>query len=251
MGALVALGPEKLPRLQEINVDGRVLVFTVAVSLLTGLVFGIAPALHASKPELQQTLKEGGTATRGRHWLRNLLVVGEVAVAMILLVGAGLMLNSFLRLQRVNPVINTGNLLSVKINLPKTRYSDSTMAARFFQELIHKVEVLPGVNSTSLSTVQPLSEVATNDPFVIEQARFIADRARQGGTPGEKAIEFAFRLVLGRSPSPEELRWSHDFLEEHRRLLAEEHTPADLAALQAFGSLCQLLLNTSEFLYLN
>ena len=87
---------------------------------------------------------------------------------MILLVGAGLMLNSFLRLQRVNPVINTGNLLSVKINLPKTRYSDSTMAARFFQELIHKVEVLPGVNSTSLSTVQPLSEVATNDPFVIE-----------------------------------------------------------------------------------
>lgn len=97
--------------------------------------------------------------------------------------------------------------------------------------------------------LQPLTML--NDPFVIEQARFIADRARQGGTPGEKAIEFAFRLVLGRSPSPEELRWSHDFLEEHRRLLAEEHTPADLAALQAFGSLCQLLLNTSEFLYLN
>lgn len=97
--------------------------------------------------------------------------------------------------------------------------------------------------------LQPLTML--NDPFVIEQARFIAERARQGGTPGEGAIELAFRLVLGRVPSTDEVHWSRSFLEEHRRLLTQEKVPADQAPLQAFAVLCQLLLNTSEFLYLN
>jgi len=167
--ALVALSPENLPRLQEINVDGRVLLFTLTLSVLTGLIFGLAPALQASKPDLQQTLKEGGAAaTRGRHWMRNLLVVGEVAIAMTLLVGAGLMLNSFLRLQRVNPVVNAGKLLSVEINLSETRYPKPAQAATFFQELIRRVESLPGVERVSLSTIQPLSGVAENNPFCIE-----------------------------------------------------------------------------------
>jgi putative ABC transport system permease protein len=167
--ALVALSPDNLPRLQEIDVDGRVLFFTLALSVLTGLIFGLAPALQASRPRLQHTLKEGGAAaTRGRHWLRNLLVVGEVAVAMTLLVGAGLMLNSFVRLQRVNPVVNAGKLLSVQIDLPETRYPKAAQAATFFQDLIRRVESLPGVESASLSTVQPLSGVAVNDPFSIE-----------------------------------------------------------------------------------
>jgi putative ABC transport system permease protein len=167
--ALVALSPDNLPRLQEIDVDGRVLFFTLALSLLTGLIFGLAPALQASRPNLQHTLKEGGAAaTRGRHWLRNLLVVGEVAIAMTLLVGAGLMLNSFVRLQRVNPVVNAGKLLSVQIDLPETRYPEAAQASTFFQELIRRVESLPGVESASLSTVQPLSGVAVNDPFSIE-----------------------------------------------------------------------------------
>jgi putative ABC transport system permease protein len=166
---LVALGPENLPRLREIDVDGRVLFFTLALSVLTGLIFGLAPALQASRPNLQHTLKEGGAAaTRGRHWLRNLLVVGEVAIAMTLLVGAGLMLNSFVRLQRVNPVVNADKLLSVQINLPETRYPEATQASTFFQELIRRVESLPGVERASLSTVQPLSGVAVNDPFSIE-----------------------------------------------------------------------------------
>jgi putative ABC transport system permease protein len=167
--ALVALGHDNLPRLQEINVDGRVLFFTLALSVLTGLIFGLAPALQASRPDLQHTLKEGvAAATRGRHWLRNLLVVGEVAIAMTLLVGAGLMLNSFVRLQRVNPVVNAGKLLSVEIDLPETRYPKPAQAATFFQELIRRVESLPGVERVSLSTVQPLSGASRNDPFCIE-----------------------------------------------------------------------------------
>jgi putative ABC transport system permease protein len=167
--ALLALSPDNLPRLHEINVDGRVLFFTVAISVLTGLVFGIAPAIQASKPDLQHTLKDGGaTATRGRHWLRSLLVVGEVATAMVLLIGAGLMLNSFLRLQRVDPVVDAGKLLSVAITLPGNRYPEPAQAGTFYQELLRRVETLPGVESAALSTIQPLSGNAINDPFSIE-----------------------------------------------------------------------------------
>ncbi|MGH9938217.1 MAG: FtsX-like permease family protein, partial [Blastocatellia bacterium] len=167
--ALVALGPENLPRLKEINVDGRVLFFTLAISALTGLIFGLAPALQASRPNLQHTLKEGGAAAaRGRHWLRNLLVAGEVAVAMTLLVGAGLMLNSFLRLQRVDTVVDVDKVLSVEINLPSTRYTKLTQATAFYQELVRKVESLPGVEGVSLSNVLPLSAFALNDVLGVE-----------------------------------------------------------------------------------
>jgi len=176
--ALVALGPENLPRLQEIDVDGRVLIFTLALSVLTGLIFGLAPAMQASRPNLQHTLKEGAAAaTRGRHWLRNLLVVGEVAIAMTLLVGAGLMLNSFVRLQQVDTVVDVDKVLTVEINLPSTRYSTPAQATAFFQELIRRVESLPGVERVSLSNILPLSAYAPNDPFSIEGRAYTADNA--------------------------------------------------------------------------
>jgi putative ABC transport system permease protein len=173
--ALVALGPENLPRLKEINVDGRVLFFTLAISALTGLIFGLAPALQASRPNLQHTLKEGAAAaTRGRHWLRNLLVAGEVAIAMTLLVGAGLMLNSFLRLQRVDTVVDVDKVLSVEINLPSTKYTEAAQATAFYQELVRRVESLPGVEGVSLSNVIPLSASALNDVLAIESRPYAA-----------------------------------------------------------------------------
>src|SRR5215471_1153794 len=166
--ALVALGPDNLPRLQEINIDGRVLFFTLALSVLTVLIFGGAPALQASRPDLQHTLKEGGAAaTRARHWLRNLLVVGEVAIAMTLLFGAGLMFNSFVRLQRVDRVVDVDKVLSVEINLPSTRYTEPAQSTAFYQELIRRVESLPGVEGVSLSNLMPLGAHAGNDPFSI------------------------------------------------------------------------------------
>lgn len=167
--ALLALGPDNVPRVSEINLDGRVLLFTVGLSLLTGLLFGVAPALQVSRPNLQHTLKESGTAAiRGRYWLRNLLVVGEVAIAFVLLIGAGLLLNSFLHLQHVNPGVDVNRLLSAEIALPASRYPEPAKAAAFYQELVRKTESLPGVESASLSTIQPLSETAVNDPFSIE-----------------------------------------------------------------------------------
>ncbi len=195
--ALVALSPDNLPRLQEITVDGRVLIFTLALSVLTGLVFGLAPALQASKPALERTLKEGGAAaTRGRHWLRNLLVVGEVAMAMLLLVGAGLLLNSFLRLQRINPVVAADKLLSVTITLPDTRYPKPQQAATFYQELLRRVTSLPGVESASLSTIQPLSGVALNDPFSIEGRPLDFNHAPIAGW------QLSCRTTFARSASP-------------------------------------------------
>jgi putative ABC transport system permease protein len=176
--ALIALGPENLPRLQEIDVDGRILFFTLALSVLTGLIFGLAPALQASRPRLQHTLKEGAAAaTRGRHWLRNLLVVGEVAIAMTLLVGAGLMLNSFVRLQRVDTVVDVDKTLTVEINLPSTKYAEPAQVTGFFQELVRGVESLPGVEQVSLSNVMPLGAYALNDPFAIEGRAYTADNA--------------------------------------------------------------------------
>jgi putative ABC transport system permease protein len=176
--ALVALGPDNLPRLQEIDVDGRVLFFTLALSVLTGLIFGLAPALQASRPRLQHTLKEGGAAaTRGRHWLRNLLVVSEVAIAMTLLVGAGLMLNSFVRLQRVDTVVDVDKTLTVEINLPSTKYTEPAQVTAFFQELVRGVESLPGVEQVSLSNVMPLGAYALNDPFAIEGRAYTAENA--------------------------------------------------------------------------
>jgi len=167
--ALLSISPDNLARLNEANVDARVLVFTIALSLLTGVIFGLAPALHSSKPDLQRTLKDGSaSATRGRHWLRSILVIGEVAVAMMLLIGAGLMLNSFQRLQRVTPVVDAQKLLSVAITLPGNRYSEPAKSGRFYQELLRRVEALPSVESAALSTIQPLSGIAINDPFSVE-----------------------------------------------------------------------------------
>ncbi len=182
VNALLALSPANLPRLQEISLDGHVLLFTLGLTLLTGLIFGIVPAVQTTRVSQQLPLKEGSAAAiRGRHWLRNLLVVGEVSIALLLLIGAGLLLNSFLRLQSTNPGIDADHLLSTEIALPATRYTEPAKVAEFYQELLRKVESLPGVNSASLSTIQPLSGFALNDPFSIEGRPFDPNNATWAG----------------------------------------------------------------------
>src|SRR5439155_17263356 len=123
--ALIALSPEDIPRLDQIGIDGRVLGFTVLVSLFTGLVFGLVPALQASKPDLNESLKESGrssTAGIERRRVRSALVVLEVALSLVLLIGAGLMIKSFNRLQRVDLGFNPDRLASVNIQLSRTKY---------------------------------------------------------------------------------------------------------------------------------
>jgi len=169
--SLARLQAANLPRLQELTVDWRVLVFTAMLTILTALVFGLAPAWQASKFDLQTALKEKRAATIGdwrHHYWRNLLLIGEVALSLVLLVGAGLLVNSFLRLQRTQPAIATNQLLTVEINLPDSRYREPAQASAFFKELVDRVKGLPGVEAASVSTARPLSGVARNDPFTIE-----------------------------------------------------------------------------------
>ena len=134
--ALVAMEIGNLPRSDEIGIDATVMVFTLAVSVLAGILFGLAPAIHTATPNLQGALKEGGrgtTADRGSHALRRSLVVTEVALALTLLTGAGLLLKSFARLQKVDPGFDPANLLTFNLALPQSKYPSDTAQARLLR----------------------------------------------------------------------------------------------------------------------
>jgi putative ABC transport system permease protein len=168
---LVALDPESIPRAREIAVDAKVLGFTLALSALIGILFGLVPALQASKPELTATLKEGGrSSASGANLLsaRSLLVVAEVAVALVLLVGAGLMIRSFSRLLDVNPGFSTENVLTMQISLPATKYSEPQQRRAFFRNLMDEIGRLPGVESVGAVTNLPLSGSLSSGSFNIE-----------------------------------------------------------------------------------
>ncbi|HSE98534.1 MAG TPA: ABC transporter permease, partial [Blastocatellia bacterium] len=183
---LVAFGPQNLPRLGEISLDASVLGFTLGLSLLTGLVFGLVPAFHSSKPDLNESLKEGGRGTskgaRGNR-IRNALVVVEVALALVLLTGAGLMIRSFLRLQEVNPGFNPENLLTLRVQLPQSKYPDPPKILAFYEQAIDRIEALPGVESTGAISQLPLSgsyasgtTTVERPPVADEDVMFEADR---------------------------------------------------------------------------
>jgi putative ABC transport system permease protein len=157
---LLSLAPEDLPRVRDASLDGWVLAFTAGITLLTGLSFGLVPALQASRPNLNETLKDAGRgSTEGgrRHLIRSTLVVLEVATALVLLVGAGLMIKSFLRLQNVDPGFNPNNALMVKLSLPQKKYSTEDQRAAFYKQLLDKIARLPGVQAAGAACVVPLS----------------------------------------------------------------------------------------------
>ena len=164
-------GPANLPRLQEVNLDGRVLSFTLLAALLSSLIFGLAPALQSSRADLNESLKEGGragTESHGRKRLRGLLVIAEVALTLVLLVGAGLLLKSFLRLQEVNPGFQPDHLLTAQISLPPARYAEDQKIIAFHQELINRMKSLPGVQAVGMSMSLPPNQLQISNPFGIE-----------------------------------------------------------------------------------
>jgi len=167
---LVSLSPENIPRTNEIGIDWTVLLFAIGVSLLTGIIFGIAPALQSSKSDLHESLKEGGRTGTGvaRRNLRNLLVIAEVAVALVLLIGAGLLIRSFLNVQRVDPGFNPEKMLVLQLSLPEAKYPEPADRDRFFQTVMPKVRSLPGVQNAGFSTSVPMSGYNSSASFTIE-----------------------------------------------------------------------------------
>jgi predicted permease len=163
--------PDSISQAQAIGIDGKVLIFTVLVSLVTGLIFGLAPAMQASNFNLNETLKEGGrdsgAGSRGNR-LRGLLVISEVAVSFLLLIGAGLLISSFLHLLKLDPGYRADHLLTMKVVLPETKYPDKERRAPFFRELIRRVQALPGVQSVAVASNLPLTYSGDSMPIGIE-----------------------------------------------------------------------------------
>lgn len=168
---LRAIGAQTVPRLAEVNIDLRVLLVTLGVAVITGIIFGLIPALATGKPELTEALKEGGRgSTTGlrRNRLRNALIVSEVALALVLLVGASLLLKSFVKLQNVDPGFNPKNVLTMEVALPELKYPRGKPVADFFAEATRRVKALPGVEAAAFTSILPLSGTNSDSSFMIE-----------------------------------------------------------------------------------
>jgi len=182
--ALIRAVPQNIPRISTIQLDAAVLVFTLVVSLATGVIFGLVPALQASHVDLNTALKTGtrtGTGGEHKHRLRNALVMAEVALALILLVCAGLLIQSFARLGRVSPGVQTERLLTARIQLPSVAYPKNENIIAFFDQFLPRIRALPGVESAS--TIVPLPLSGSNMVTSFDMEEHPLPDGQQNGAP--------------------------------------------------------------------
>jgi putative ABC transport system permease protein len=167
---LLKLNENRIPRAAEIGLDSRVLLFTLGVSLLTGIIFGLAPAFQTSAVNLHETLKEGGRSGKVgvRRGVRDALVVAEMAFAVVLLVGAGLLIRSFVQLQQVNPGFEPRGVLAMQLSLPPNKYADRAARAAFVRQMLERVRAVPGVKGAGTTTTLPMSGQNSSGSFQIE-----------------------------------------------------------------------------------
>jgi putative ABC transport system permease protein len=187
---LVGLSPAGLPRVETVGLDGHVLAFVLAISILTGIIFGLAPSLRASTVNLNDSLKEGERGSSEgirRNRFRSLLVASEFGLAMVLLVGAGLMIRSFLALQTVDPGFNPHNLLSMVVSITGSKEADPNQRPLFYQQVVQQIQLMPGVQSVSAINHLPLAGDIWGFPFQVE--------GRPVPRPGESPTA-AYRVVL-------------------------------------------------------
>ncbi|MGH7444292.1 MAG: ABC transporter permease, partial [Longimicrobiales bacterium] len=158
--ALIALDPASIPRIGDVRLDAGVLAFTAFVTLLTGFLFGVLPALQLSRPDLNRELREGGrsaTAGRVRQRFRQTLVVAELALSVVLVIGAGLMIRTFAELQRIDLGFDDSSVLTAELSLPVAGYEDDERVERLFQEILGEVRTLPGVQHAGAGRLLPLT----------------------------------------------------------------------------------------------
>ena len=206
---LPKLSPGNIPHLEDVRIDGRALGFSLVLSLLTGLLFGLAPALKSARGDLMQLLKEGeaqasaGLHLFGRNKMRSLLVVGEFALALILLVGGGLLANSFIRLIQQDPGYKAEGVLTLQVSLPRARYPQPDLQLAFFDQLLDGVRRLPGVQSAGTTNLMPMSSAMIRMTFQIPGGPQSTDPASQP-VAGLRLISpgflqaMAIRLINGR-----------------------------------------------------
>ena len=214
--AIVAANLESIPRVDEIHLDSRSILFTIAVSVITGLLFGLAPALHARAGSFFASLKEGGqrtTAGSSRQWLRRVLVVSEIAFAAMLVIGGGLLIRSFWLLQRVDPGFDPDGLLSLEVSLPKAVYAKPEQVTGFYQRLLDQVSRLPGVEGAALASGLPPDRPVDANDMVFESIPRTPDGPIQNADYWQLVSRDYFktlgiRLVEGRLFAPTDAKGS-------------------------------------------
>ena len=182
--ALVALSPPALIDLRRVGVSLPVLGFTFGLSLITGIIFGLVPALEATRFDLHDTLKEGGKGiggSAGSHRLRNLFVVTQVALALVLLVGAGLLVRSFNRLQSVDPGFNADNLLTMRVSLPMSKYETEQKRIDFFKRALDQMETIPGVESVGAINTPPFTGLYSGTTVDVDGVKLPAGQELKTG----------------------------------------------------------------------
>ena len=192
------LVPENFPRRDEVGVDPLVLCFTLGISLLTGLIFGLAPAWHVGRANLQDALKETGQSTsaaKGTRRLRGVLVVSEIALAVLLLVGAGLLIRSFQRLLEVNPGFSPQHLLSMRLSPPAKAYPDGTPLNAFYRQVLDRVRAIPGVQAAGAVSELPLTNSYSSGSTFFEQTS-LTDLPRYAPINNLPYAETDYRTVM-------------------------------------------------------
>ena len=169
---LLAMGPESIPRLEEISIDPTVLLFTLGISLLAGILFGLIPVIKYARPDLTSALKEGGrTFSEGkeRHRARSGLVISQVALALVLLISSGLMIRTFEAMRKVQPgFVRPEEVLTLRISIPTAEIQDDEQAVRVHEQVSRRIEQIPGVDSVGLSSSITMSGDNSNDPIFVE-----------------------------------------------------------------------------------
>ena len=173
VGALKALEPGSIPRIENIGIDPTVLAFTLSISVFTGILFGLAPAFRVSNSERMEALKEGGAYSSSgfdlfrRNKTRSLLAMAEVALAVVLLIGGGLLINSFTNLADVDPGYDPENVLTFDVSLPQARYPDTPQRRAFYDQLLERTEMMAGVASAGTVNILPLTQNNMRIAFMI------------------------------------------------------------------------------------
>jgi predicted permease len=196
--ALVATAPPQMAVLDTVTIDSGVMLFTLLISVGTGFLFGLAPALQSTRANVNDTLREGGRgaiADRSGHRLRRIFVVAELALAITLLTGAGLLIRSFERLSSVNPGFDADNLLTANLTLPGSKYTSDTMQIQFFDRALADIATVPGVKSVAAASVLPFSGGWSTGSFTVEG--FTPAQNQQGPWGDIRVVNEGYHEAMG------------------------------------------------------